>query len=154
MVNVLRFTFVVFLFAAIISSSNLSYAQSQGDDAVPVQEGARKKMDRHFKEVLEKLNLSIEQQQLLKENKLKHANQVKQLRASIKLAMQDLGEELKRKDLNMAKINELRAKFKVLRDQMDDERFQSILEVRKILNQEQFEKFIELTEKRHEKHKE
>ena len=135
-----RFLGMLVLCGAVMGLVSSSHAQS-GDNE-------ESRGEKKFKEVLDQLNLSEDQQSLLKTNKSKHANETKEMRSNLRATMQQLGDELKQKDLDMVKINELRTKFKALRNQMADERFEAILGVRKILNQEQFEKFIELTDKR------
>ncbi len=110
------------------------------------KEQMRQKMEARMQEVFEQLGLSEEQKKLLEENKARHKSQSETLRREQKESMKMMGEELKKKDLNNEQIDALRARFKSLRDQMEDERFNAIIEVRKILTQEQFAKFVELTE--------
>ena len=104
----------------------------------------KKKREQKIQQVYDQLGLSQEQQKLLAENKARHEAAKESVASGLKGAMEAMGEELKKEDLDMPKIESMRAQFKNLRDQMADERFNAILEVRKILTQEQFAKFIEL----------
>lgn len=103
-----------------------------------------KERDQVVEEIYNQLNLSEEQKKLLKENKLKHKEAVQASVKELKAAMDAQGEELKQKDPDFEKLNTMNAQMKNLRNQMSDERFNAIVEVRKILTQEQFAKFIEL----------
>ena len=109
--------------------------------------GMKEKMEWRIQEIYGQLNLSDEQKKLLEENKAKHKASKEAFGNELKAAMQAVGEQLKQKDLDLNKINGLRSDLKRLRDQMADERFDAILEVRKILTQEQFTRFVDLVEK-------
>jgi len=110
------------------------------------KEHKREKMEQRIQKVYDQLSLSEEQKKLLAENKAKHKAATESLSKELKAAMEAMGEEMKKESLDLNKINVLRARFKALRDQMADERFNAILEVRKILTREQFVKFSELVQ--------
>jgi protein CpxP len=106
----------------------------------------RPKMEERIQAIYAQLDLSDEQKKMLADNKARHKSAKENLSTETKAAMQALGDELKKKDLDMPRIESLRARMKMLREQMSDERFNAILEVRKILTQEQFLKFSDLME--------
>ena len=130
-----------------LSSSN-AHAQFPWGHGNQNESKERGFKEQQLKEVYDQLGLSEEQKKLLEDNKTKHKDQGDALRADLKSAMQAMGDELKREDLDSVKIDALRAKLKTLRDQMADERFNAILEVRKILTHDQFAKFIQLIEEK------
>jgi Spy/CpxP family protein refolding chaperone len=112
--------------------------------------GQREKMEERIAQIYGQLDLTEQQKELLKQNKERHKAAKAVLLPRLKEAMQLLGEELKKKDIDQARISSLQATLKDLRNQMMDERFAAILEVRKILTQEQFIEFSGLLEREKE----
>ncbi len=110
------------------------------------REGMKEKMEQRVQEIYAKLDLSDEQRRLLEENKAKHKASKESLSKELGTAMQQMGDELKKEELDLAKINALQGELKRLRNTMMDERFNAVLEVRKILTQPQFAKFVQLME--------
>ena len=142
----LRFMCVVMAVMSLTSSAHAQFWGHGGD------KGAMKeKREQMVQQIYGQLNLSEEQKKMLEENKSKHQTAKESLSKNMETVMQAMGEELKKKDLDMGKVNALHANLKDLRDQMSDERFNAVLEVRKILTQEQFVKFTELMEEQKEK---
>lgn len=101
-----------------------------------------------IKKMFEQLNLSEEQKKLLEANRAKNKEANKALKEQIRANMKALGEELKKPELDMAKVNALHENGKQLFGKAADQKFNSILEVRKILTKEQFVQFTGMMEKR------
>ena len=112
----------------------------------------RAKMEEKIQQIYDQLGLSDEQKKLLEDNKAKHKASSEIFEKDMRSTMQAMGEELKKTELDMNQISVLRAKLKALRDQKADERFDAILEVRKILTKEQFAKFSDLMEQQRGMH--
>lgn len=106
--------------------------------------------EQRIQKIYDQLGLSDEQKKLLAENKAGHKAATQAVAQELKAVMENMGEEMKKKDLDMEKINVLRARMKELRERMAEERFNAVLEVRKILTQEQFVKFSELLKQQRE----
>ncbi len=123
------------------------------------QEGAEKfdrkafgeKMQARIQAVYDQLSLSEEQKQLLDENKKSHQAVKDTLRQALTANMEASGEELKKDNFDLNKINALHEESKNIRNQMADDRLNGILAVRKILTKEQFIKFSELMQQDREK---
>lgn len=109
------------------------------------------RIEKQIEAMFEQLNLSEEQKKLIEANKLQNKAAKKQIWEAKRANMQAMGEELKKADLDMAKLTSLHEAQKKLGIQMADQRFNSILEVRKILTKEQFVKFAEMMEKKRER---
>jgi Spy/CpxP family protein refolding chaperone len=112
-------------------------------------EEMKERKEKKMQAIFDQLGLSEEQKKTLTDNKAKHKAAAKERFEAVRQNMQVMGEEMKKTDLDMNKINALHAASKDLHNQMADERFNAILEVRKTLTPEQFAKFIELMEKEH-----
>ncbi len=108
----------------------------------------RERMEQRIEEIYGQLSLSEEQKVLLKENKAKHKVTRQALGERLRQTMQAMGDELKKTDLDMSKIDALHGQLKMLRNQMADERMNAILQVRRILTQEQFVKFSDMIKDR------
>ena len=109
------------------------------------------KMEQRIQKVFDQLSLSDEQKKLLAENKAKHKTSRGAFSKVMKESMKAMGEALKAKDVDMNKVNALQNQLKAAHAQMADERLNAILEVRKILTQEQFIKFSSLMEEKRSK---
>lgn len=95
--------------------------------------------------VLEELNLSEQQQQQLEAIKQKYQGQFQPLREN----MRTLRQELQTMMTGTASNNQIRAKHQQLaasRQQMENLRFESMLEMREVLTPEQRSKFGQLME--------
>ncbi len=109
-----------------------------------IAEGRQKfmeKMEQKMQEVYKDLNLTDEQKKALDENKTKNRAQTKELFKQMKDKKDAIRDELQKETLDSAKIEQIHNELKQLSNQMLDNRFNGILEVRKILTQEQFKKF-------------
>jgi Spy/CpxP family protein refolding chaperone len=140
----------IFILAASIGLALLmppkAHADFWGGGSKEGHEEMRAKMEERIQGIYDQLSLSDEQKKLLQDNKAKHKSSKDELIKDRKAAMQTMGEELKKKDLDMGRINVLHSQLKEINDKMADERLNAILEVRRILTQEQFAKFSELME--------
>lgn len=122
-------------------------AQAQmGQEGAAPRDGSR--MEGRIKKMFEQLDLSEEQKKLIAANRLKNREAKKTTMEAVKANMKAIGEELRKPELDMTKINSLHEQSKVLFNQMADQKFKSILEVRKILTKEQFVKFTTMLEDR------
>ena len=104
-------------------------------------------MWKKIQQIHDQLNLSEEQKKQLDENKSKSKAQMKDLfekKRSLRTAMR---QELMKPELDMNKINDIQTQLKASQSEMVDHRLNSILEVRKILSPDQFQKFLSLFEK-------
>ncbi len=97
-----------------------------------------------IKALHERLHLSAEQEDLLEGHRRRHRQEAGELRKEARAAKEAMRDELQRRELDMARINELHATLKDLHDKRADHRLEGILEVRKILTPEQFSEFMEL----------
>jgi Spy/CpxP family protein refolding chaperone len=119
--------------------------------AVYAEEGAGKwqhegKMhhEMDFSKMGKDLNLSPEQENKLKENREAHRAQMESLYSQIKTKREEIRTELGKAEFDENKIRQIHAELKDLRSQAEDMRLNAIIEVRKILTVEQFNKFNEL----------
>jgi len=69
------------------------------------------------------------------------------IRQQIRMNKEAMKAELMKDQLDMVKIHAIHQRIKLLQDQMEDGRLNSILAVRKILTSEQFVKFVTLMKK-------
>ncbi len=130
--------------AGLLVSASPAQAQPWKDGQF---QAMKKEREARIERVYAQLNLSEQQKQLLEANKQRHKAASKALFKDIRAAMDAVGEELKKKDMDRNKVVALYAQVKNLHSQRLDERFNSIMEVRKILTQEQFAKFSELIDR-------
>ncbi len=141
---------VLFL-AVCLSLGGMAKVYAQDGDAKFDRKAFGEKMEARIQAIYDQLGLSDEQKNLLQANKDKHKASKESLRGQLTTNMDAFGEELKKDSVGLGKVNELHAQAKAIRSQMEDERFESILEVRKILTQEQFIKFTQLMQEQREK---
>ncbi len=115
----------------------------------PVMRGAveHERMEKKIQEIYNRLNLSEDQKTQLEANKQKQNGQMKSFFAQMKTQRNAMHQELMKPDLDMNKVDSIQLQLKTLHSQMMDNRLNSILEVRRILTPDQFNKFISLMEK-------
>lgn len=149
MKRILNWNVVLMAMCVVGGAFTTTYAQES------VEKSDRKafgeKMEFRIQAIYDQLALSEDQKKLLEENKSKHKAVKEQLRATMTANMDSFGEELKKEDYDLKEITRLHEESKNLRNQMADDRLQGILEVRKILTQEQFIKFTQLMQEQKEK---
>jgi hypothetical protein len=126
--------------------SSAAYAQQPGPDAQGQWRGGQR-----MQEVFGRLGLSQEQKKLLEANKRKYRARMEAARRQIKAARQGLKLELMKPELNVPGIMAIHERIKSIQSQMEDDKLNSILAVRQILNQEQFLKLLEVMRKHREK---
>ena len=142
-------TLTVFAVLGILVAAN-AYAYDKGyteDKETAVSGERHAKMEGKFKKITDQLNLTAEQKKQLEDNKTKNREAMKATFEKMKTYKDQLKVELMKQDLDMKTIGDIQAQIKALQAQMIDSRLNSILEVRKILNREQYEKFISLMDK-------
>lgn len=99
-------------------------------------------------DVLSKLGLSEGQKKQIYDNRIEDKNEMRILFANMVGYREALTTELMKPELDMDKINKIQASIKSAQNQITDRRFNSVIEVRKIMTLEQFKKYIELTDLR------
>lgn len=116
-----------------------------GNQSADVQ-NRQKDMEQRRQNIMDQLNLSPEQKKQLENNRTKDRKDMQPLFERMRDYRTSLKEELMKPKLDMDKINDIQAKIKYLQNETTDKRLNSIIGVRKIMTQEQFNKFIELTD--------
>jgi len=107
---------------------------------------AERHMQKRIQEIYSQLNLTEDQKKQLETNKQNQQGQRKLLFEQMKTQHDAMHQELMNPNLDMNKINSIQSQIKSLQAQMADNRLNSILEVRRILTSDQFNKFISLME--------
>lgn len=141
-VGLKQFVFLPGIIVVMMLASNV-FSQTPGGPSSG-REAMREKMKARMLEIFKQLNLTPEQEKQLKAHRNKHREQLAGIRKRIRAKKEDFRNELQQKDLNMEIINRIHSELKSLRSKKADYRLEGILEVRKILNAEQFAKFCEL----------
>ncbi len=128
------------LIAALVLSTPAIYASEQCSHQ---KEAFKEKAGAKRQQLYKDLGLSAEQQKLLEVNKAQQKEKTKALFNDLTQKRGLMRQELQNRELNMAAINKANNQIKQLQAQMLDYRLEGILEVRKILTPQQFNKFIE-----------
>ena len=140
--NVQRFIALLsFMFLLTVSG----YANEEGGKGFHKKE-MKEKWGQKREEIHKKLGLTPEQESKLKANREEHHSEMEKLHEQIKAKKEELKQALDQPTVDEAKVRALHNEMKELKSQMEDGRFNGILEVRKILTPEQFEKFKKLKE--------
>ncbi len=100
-------------------------------------------------EVFKQLDLSPEQEKQLNAHRKGHREEGKEIHESIKTKREAMKKELQKQDLDMEEINKIHSELKSMYSRKADHRLEGILEVREILTNEQFIKFMELRKNLH-----
>jgi Spy/CpxP family protein refolding chaperone len=101
----------------------------------------------------EELNLSDEQSEELKTLKSAHKKEMKTNHQATKAVRLEIFEELRKETPNSSVTNKLSDKIGTLHSEMNKSMVTQLLEIKKILSQEQFEKLLELKGNRGKKGK-
>ena len=101
------------------------------------------KWEEKVKEMNKQLGVTEEQEQKLKEHREKNQAKMQTLRDQLKEKKEAIRQELEKTEFNEAQVKALQNEIKNLQNQKEDIQLEGILEVRKILSQEQFKKFSE-----------
>lgn len=131
------------------SSVNSEQLLAQTPDQTPTRRGRRGGGDQG--KFLEQLNLTTEQRQQLSTIRQKYQGQIQSLREKVRNTHQELRTLMS----GSATADQIRAKHQELsqlQDQLQDLRFNSMLEMRDILTPEQRTKFTQLMEQRRGNH--
>jgi Spy/CpxP family protein refolding chaperone len=149
----LKYASLMCLLAVIGLSLAASCVYAGSQDRQPRQpeksELCSEKKDDRLSEILQRLNLSTEQDKQLQACRKKHVIQAKEIDKRLRAKRKELKQELQNQELHRDKINQLHSELKVLLGQREDHRLEGILEVRKILTSEQLARFLELIERFH-----
>ncbi|MFC1522016.1 Spy/CpxP family protein refolding chaperone [Elusimicrobiota bacterium] len=131
----------VFLSGTLTHAEKREKGYSQGDMG--------KRMEERTQRMEKELLLSPEQSEKLKEHRKTHRKQSSGFQKEMKEKRKALKDELEKTDMDMNKVKTLHSEIKSIQNKMADHRLEGILNVRKILNPEQFKKFQDITKKRH-----
>jgi len=102
------------------------------------------KWEEKRKEMHKQLGLSEEQEKQLEEHRNKFRAGSEGMREQIKVKREEIRTELQKSDFDVNKVKQSHEELKALRNKKDDARLDGILEIRKVLTDEQFKKFMEL----------
>jgi Spy/CpxP family protein refolding chaperone len=95
-------------------------------------------------QVVERLNLSAEQQETIRDLVYDHARRMIDLKADVERAGLDLAESVKRDDFDPAAVRKAHAAFQSARSKLENERFEMLLAVRGVLSAEQWASIQEM----------
>jgi Spy/CpxP family protein refolding chaperone len=95
-------------------------------------------------QVVERLNLSDEQQETIRDLVYDHARRMIDLKADVERAGLDLAESVKRDDFDPAAVRKAHAAFQSARSKLENERFEMLLAVRGVLSAEQWASIQEM----------
>lgn len=111
--------------------------------------------EQNISEIHQQLGLTPGQDKQLKDHRDRHRSQMETLHKEIKAKRDQIGEELQKTDFDLRKVQQIHGDLKSLKARMEDDRLKGILEVRKILTPEQFNKFMKLRKERtsHNRHR-
>ncbi len=142
-----QFVYALCIVGVILLSSK-AYSQP-ARDFPPGREAMREKMKTRMLEVFKQLDLSPEQEKQLNAHRKGHREEGKEIHESIKTKREAMKKELQKQDLDMEEINKIHSELKSMYSRKADHRLEGILEVREILTNEQFVKFMELRKNLH-----
>ncbi|OGX06283.1 MAG: hypothetical protein A2Z88_00545 [Omnitrophica WOR_2 bacterium GWA2_47_8] len=134
----------------LLFSSSLALAGYEGEHKGKMKEKWAEKKAEMYKE----LGLTPEQQAQLDAHKEKHRGQMKGLHEQIKAKREEVRAELQKPEVDTNKVQQVHNELKALKAQQEDHQLEGVLEVRKILTAEQFQKFMQLKEDWKNKRKE
>lgn len=115
--------------------------------------GKKAGKEAEFSNLIEKLDLSPEQQAQLKENRQKYHEVSKGLRQKLREEHAVLRQELNKPESDEKIIDKTTAYISEIQAKMVKLRARKILEIKKVLTPEQFRKFNELAEEKHKSYK-
>jgi len=96
----------------------------------------------------EKLVLSSEQKQELKEKYQEMGEKVKKLQIELRAEMARLGQELKKDKPSKGRIHKLGSKIKKINNKLFDYRIEEVMATKEILNTEQYRRLQEIRKER------
>ena len=138
--------FIVVVITLMFSSTINAYSADpfEGGDG----ESKKVKWEQKISKIYQQLGLTPEQDKQLKDHRDRHRSQMETLHKEIEAKREQIGEELQKTDFDIRKVQQIHGDLKSLKARMEDNRLEGILEVRKILTQDQFSKFMKLKEDR------
>jgi len=137
---------VIIGLAAVFVTVSIVCAQPQG--------GYQQRGGEGKENISKELNLTVEQQAKLKENRKAQRQEIEKLVKALKEKQAKLQEALKNPAVSKSTVQPLANEIKSLQAQLIDHRIDSIFAVKEILTPEQFAKFQQKTEKRKDGRKE
>jgi len=135
----------IVVLAVVFIAASAVYAQTQGE-CKQAGEGRKGRM-------LQELNLTLEQQKQLEENRQAQRQELMKLHTAIRQKQEQLQQALKGPAVTEGSVAPLVNQIKSLQGQLIDLRVKGILAVKGILTAEQFAKFQEKTQNWQEKRK-
>ncbi len=99
-----------------------------------------------FKEMFDKLDLTPEQQEQMKENRQSNREQMKATKDALSAERQALKQELQKPEIDKAAVDRTVSSIKELQGKMIDQRVEGFLAMKAILTPEQFQKLGEMKE--------
>ena len=138
--------FIVVVITLMFSSTINAYSADpfEGGDG----ESKKVKWEQKISKIYQQLGLTPGQDKQLKDHRDRHRSQMETLHKEIEAKREQIGEELQKTDFDIRKVQQIHGDLKSLKARMEDNRLEGILEVRKILTQDQFSKFMKLKEDR------
>lgn len=138
---------VVFgVIAAFVLVSVSAYAQTYTTTTLAEKwKTFKSKMAQKKEAIIEELNLTPEQKNKLDKLRTESRDQMMVARQTLGEARRELVDALSKYESDSKAIQDIVSRIKVIQDNMVDQRVKNILEIRSVLNKEQFEKFMERT---------
>ena len=136
------FGFVMSVF--LISATNVFAQEEQGFNKKEHRKEWQVKRAKMFKE----LGITEEQRQALKAHKESHRGAMNALREQIKEKHKAFRQSLEDPNVDESTISAVNNEIKTLTNSLSDNRLNGVLEVRKILTPEQFQKFNKMHKKK------
>jgi Spy/CpxP family protein refolding chaperone len=137
----------VLIMSALIASPAFCDGSRNHPGPGPRGEGPEDKMA----EIEKKLNLTPEQDKLLKEAKTAHRAEMESMMQTMDTKHKELQAEIAKPGVTKQQIEPIANQIKALQSQMVDHRIDGILKIKHILSPEQFKKLESLKEERHHK---
>ena len=147
--EIMKKTAQLFLIGALVglwAMPGLVYAQEapgMTQDRPQMMEKKKERREQFRAKMQEKLGLSAEQEQKLKDYRKAHRQEIKQYFESKKTLRDQLKAELEKPELDLTQVHAIHDQLKALDNKIEDSRLASILEVRQILTPEQFKTFLQ-----------
>jgi len=102
----------------------------------------RQRVEAKKQELIAELQLTPDQQAVMESIRSANRDEMKEMSQAMKNKRQELAEELKKYDSDPAVIEAKKAELKEILSVMVDARVDNILEMKEVLNAEQYEKFV------------
>jgi len=136
------FGFIMSVF--LILATNVFAHEEEGFN----KKGHHKEWQAKKAKMFEELGITEEQKQALKTHKESHRSEMKALREQIKEKRKAFRQSLEDPNVDEGTITAVNNEIKILTNSLADNRLNGVLEVRKILTPEQFQKFNKMHKKK------